>query len=110
MNLDQKDFLSLGPGAWPARLTVQQAAWILGLEPHHFAPLVRAKLLTPLGKPEASAPKYYSLPVVLRLRTDPHWLERVSVTLTGHWRTKNYARRSPSLRQLTNKNTAKDLP
>lgn len=92
MNIDQKDFLSLGPSAWPARLTVQQAAWILGLEPHQFAPLVKARLLSPLGNPESSAPKFYSLAVILRLREDTRWLERVSTTLSDHWRKKNAAR------------------
>lgn len=111
VNLDQKDFLGLGPDAWPARLTGQQAAWILGLEPHHLAPLVRAGLLSPLGRPEPSAPKYFSLPVVLRLRTDSRWLERVSATLTRHWRTKNDARRKTSFGKPSPTNsTTKDLP
>jgi len=110
MNINQKDFLSLGPSAWPARLTVQQTAWILGLEPHQFAPLVKAGLLSPLGKPESTAPKFYALGVVLRLRDDTRWLERASVALTAHWQKKNAARPKPPFRDLFSENhEAKDI-
>lgn len=93
MNAHQKDFLALGPERWPARLSVQQVAWVLGLESHHIAPLVAARLLVPLGKPAPSAPKFFATADVLLRRSDPRWLGKATDTLTQFWKVKNSRRR-----------------
>lgn len=94
MNAEQRDFLALGPERWPARLSVQQAAWILGLEPHHFGPLASARLVTPLGKAAQSAPKYFPTVEILKLRSDSRWLNKASETLSRHWSLKNSRRKT----------------
>src|SRR5437867_2243600 len=73
MREDQQRFLSL-LGQLPARLTVEQAAWILNCQPHDIPVLVAARLLKPLGNPPANGMKYFACAVVLESTKDPAWL------------------------------------
>ena len=50
MSEDQHQFLSL-LGHLPARLTVEQAAWVLNCQPHDLPVLIAARLVKPLGNP-----------------------------------------------------------
>lgn len=48
----QYQFLSLLQ--LPARLTVEQTAWMLNCQPHDVPVLVAARLIKPLGNPPAN--------------------------------------------------------
>lgn len=88
MRDDQHRFLSL-LGQIPARLTVEQAAWVLNCQPHDVPILVAARLLKPLGNPPPNGIKFFATADVLELSKDRSWLVKVTNTVNQHWRTKN---------------------
>jgi len=49
----------------PARINVEQTAFLLGFAEHDIPILVRKKLLKPLGDPASNAPKYFATSEVL---------------------------------------------
>ena len=61
MSEDQHQFLSL-PGQLPARLTVEQAAWVLNCQPHDVPVLIAARFVKPLGNPPPNGIKFLQLP------------------------------------------------
>jgi hypothetical protein len=69
MSDDQHQFLSL-LGQLPARLTVEQAAWVLNCQPHDVPILVAARLLKPLGNPPPNGIKYFAVLEVLESTKD----------------------------------------
>ena len=73
----------------PARLTVEEAAWLLGFSPHEIPILVAKGLLKPLGRPPANGPKYFATTTVAELRKNAKWLTRASDVIVEHWRFKN---------------------
>ena len=91
MRDDQHRFLML-LGQLPARLTAEQAAWVLNCQPHDIPALVAARLLKPLGNPPANGIKFFAT-VDYWKHKDRNWLVRVSATIYQHWQKKN-ARRS----------------
>jgi hypothetical protein len=93
MNDEQRQFLSLLDGP-PARLTVEQTAWLLNCQPYDIATLVSAGLLKPLGKPSANGTKHFATPEILELSRDRNWLSRVTLTLQQFWRERNARRTS----------------
>jgi hypothetical protein len=88
MRDDQHKFLML-LGQLPARLTAEQAAWVLNCQPHDMPVLVAAKLLKPLGNPAANSIKYFATAELLESIKDRNWLVRVSATIYQHWHRKN---------------------
>ncbi|MCX6896214.1 MAG: hypothetical protein NTZ16_12095 [Verrucomicrobia bacterium] len=92
MKEDQHKFLTL-LGQLPARLTAEQAAWVLNCQPHDVPALVAAKLLKPLGNPPANGIKYFATAEVLESIKDGAWLVRVSRTIYQHWQKKNASQR-----------------
>jgi hypothetical protein len=90
MILEKKEFLSLAN--LPARLTIKEAAWLLGFNENDIPILVAAKLLRPLGHPASSGSKYFSTAELLRLREDVSWLSRASDAIVGHWKKRNAGR------------------
>lgn len=76
-------------GQLPARLTAEQAAWVLNCQVHDIPALVAAKLLKPLGNPAANSIKYFATMDVLENVKDRHWLVRMSATIYQHWQKKN---------------------
>ena len=88
MRDDQHQFLML-LGQLPARLTAEQAAWVLNCQVHDVPALVAAKLLKPLGNPPANGIKYFATADLLEQIKDRHWLVRVSTTICQHWQKKN---------------------
>ena len=88
MRDDQHQFLML-LGQLPARLTAEQAAWVLNCQVHDVPALVAAKLLKPLGNPPANGIKYFATADVLEASKDRHWLVRMSATIYQHWHAKN---------------------
>lgn len=91
-------------GCPPARLTVEQTAWVLNCQDYDIPTLVRAKLLKPLGNPPLNAVKYFATEAIVRLARDPVWLARATNALYQYWQGKNRRRQPPSLRKLPKSN------
>ena len=88
MKEEQHQFLSL-VGQAPARLTVEQAAWVLNCQPHDVPILVASRLLKPLGNPPPNGIKFFATAEVLELVGDRSWLAKMTNTINQHWRKKN---------------------
>ncbi len=88
MRDEQHQFLTL-LGQLPARLTAEQAAWVLNCQPHDIPALVAAKLIKPLGNPPANGIKFFATADLLEAVKDRNWLVRVSGTIYHHWHAKN---------------------
>jgi hypothetical protein len=78
----------------PGRLNTTEVAVLLGFQEHDIAPLVAAKLLTPLGKPAPNAPKYFAAVDVVSAAQDRSWLSQATRTLSRHWSEKNSRKKS----------------
>lgn len=96
MKDEQQRFLNL-LGQLPARLTAEQAAWVINCQSHDIPALVAAKLIKPLGNPPANGIKFFATADLLESAKDRNWLVRVSATIYQHWHKKN-ARKHLSLR------------
>jgi len=94
MREDQQRFLML-LGQPPARLTAEQAAWILNCQQHDVPVLVTSRLLKPLGNPPPNGIKFFATSEVLELAKDQKWLVKVTTAINGHWQKQN-AKRSSS--------------
>jgi hypothetical protein len=92
MSDDQHRFLVI-LGQLPARLTAQQAGWVLNCQPHDVAILVVARLLRPLGSPVHNSVKYFATVEILELCKDRAWLARLTNAIGQHWRDKNLHKR-----------------
>ena len=88
MKDDQLRFLSL-LGQLPARLTAEQAGWVLNCQPHDIPALVNARLLKPLGSPAQNGTKFFSTADILETLKDRAWLIRVTNTINQHWQRQN---------------------
>ena len=93
MREDQHQFLAL-VGQPPARLSVEQAAWMLGCQIHDMPILISSKLLKPLGNPAPNAIKFFATADILELLKDRSWLAKMTNTIGQHWQKKN-ARKTP---------------
>jgi hypothetical protein len=92
MREDQHQFLRL-LGRLPARLTAEQAAWVLNRQSHDVPILVAARLLKPLGNPPPSSVKYFATADVLELMADRTWLGKITSALNQHWQKRNAAKK-----------------
>jgi len=101
MKDDQQRFLML-LGQLPARLTAEQAAWVLNCQPHDISALVAAKLLKPLGNPPANGIKFFATADLLENMKDRNWLVRVSTAIYQHWHNKNARKKDRSQNASTN--------
>jgi hypothetical protein len=102
MNDEQRQFLSLLRQP-PARLTVEQTAWVLNCQPGDIAVLVAARLLKPLGNPLPNGTKYFGGTELLQLAGDRVWLARVTTALQQYWLAKNRRRNGHATRAATSK-------
>ena len=93
MREDQHKFLMLH-GQSPARLTVEQVAFILNCQMHDVPVLVAARLLKPLGTPPPNAVKYFASTEIAELARDRAWLSRVTQALNLHWRNQNLRKKN----------------
>jgi hypothetical protein len=62
---------------------------LLGVQDHDVSVLTGAKLLVPLGKPAANAPKYFAAVEVVERASNPEWLSIATKVIAKHWRRKN---------------------
>ena len=92
MRDDQHRFLML-LGQLPARLTPEQAAWVLNCQPHDMLALMSARLLKPLANPAAKSIKYFAPVDLLERLKDRNRLARVTATVNQHWHAKNVRNR-----------------
>ena len=92
MNEEHHQFVRL-LGQPPARLTAQQAAWVLNCQPHDVPVLVAAKLLKPLGNPQPNSVKFFATLELREQAKDRAWLAKVTNVLNQHWQRKNAAKR-----------------
>jgi len=94
MRDDQHRFLML-LGQLPARLTAEQAAWVLNCQPHDLPALIAARLIKPLGNPPANGIKYFATVDLLEQIKDRQWLVKMSATIYQHWHQKNTRGKAP---------------
>lgn len=109
MRDDQHRFLSL-LGQLPARLTAEQAAWVLNCQPHDVPVLVTARLLKPLGSPSPNSVKYFATLEVLELAKDRTWLAKVTNAVSQHWKEKNLQKNGHSPVMVGNGNSPQNGP
>jgi hypothetical protein len=101
MREDQHRFLML-LGQLPARLTAEEAAWVLNCQPHDVPVLVAGRLLKPLGNPQANSIKFFATADILEQVKDRNWLVRVSSTICQHWHKQNARKKIHSLEATGN--------
>ena len=101
MKDEQQRFLML-LGQLPARLTAEQAAWVLNCQQHDVPVLVAARLLKPLGNPAPNSIKFFATSDVLELTRDRNWLMRMTNAVNQHWHHKNARQKNRSLPGTTN--------
>ena len=73
----------------PGRLNTAETAVLLGFQEHDITALIAGKLLTPLGKPAANAPKYFASVDVMKAAEDRDWLSQATRMLSRYWSEKN---------------------
>jgi hypothetical protein len=93
MKEEQNQFLRL-LGQIPARLTAEQAAWVLNCQPHDVPILVAARLLKPLGNPPPNSVKFFAMLELLEQIKDRTWLAKVTNALNQYWQVRNAARKT----------------
>ena len=96
MKDDQLRFLSI-LGQLPARLTAEQAGWVLNCQPHDIPALVHARLLKPLGNPSANGTKYFATADLLETAKDRSWLVKMTTAINSHWQKQNARKKSIGL-------------
>ena len=86
MNRDRRQFLS----QWhhPARLTAQQAGWLLGFEAHEMRILVAGGKIKPAGKGSSNRSLFAWVDVEGRVR-DENWINEATLVIQQYWRQKN---------------------
>jgi len=92
MKDDQQRFLSL-LNQLPARLTAEQAGWVLNCQPHDIPALIHARLLKPLGNPSQNSIKFFATADLLEIAKDRAWLVRMTVAINTHWQKQNARKR-----------------
>lgn len=96
MKEDERQFMTLLSRA-PARLTVEQVAWVLNCQPHDIPTLVAARLLKPLGDPPPNGTKYFATKEILEFADDRAWLNRATHAIQEFWFVKNRRRTNNAL-------------
>ena len=83
----RQDFLNLR--LHPARLSPEEAGWLLGFSADEIAVLGVKGLLKTLGKPGPLARKWYARKVVMSAAENVIWMSKATETVAAHWRAKN---------------------
>ena len=93
MKDEQHRFLALA-GQLPARLTSEQAGWVLNCQPHDIPALIHARLLKPLGNPAQNGGKFFCTTDVLELTKARSWLVKITTAIHTHWQKQNSCKKS----------------
>ncbi len=80
-NKTERRFLFLNAQRFPARLTGEEIAVLLGFQEHDIPELVKSKLLKPIGNPIRNAVKYFAAVEIEALAGDKEWLHRTTKAL-----------------------------
>ena len=96
MRDDQHRFLLL-LGQLPARLTAEQAAWVLNCQSHDIPALVSSRLLKPLGNPPPNGIKFFATEDLLELIKGRAWLIKMTIAINQHWQKQNAGKKIRSL-------------
>ena len=105
MREEQHQFLRL-LNQLPARLTAEQAAWVLNCQPHDMPVLVAARLLKPLGNPSPYNVKFFAASELLEQVRDRAWLAKVTNALNQHWQKRNAAKKNWLTRESPKEHSA----
>ena len=92
MQQDKEHFLNLKSHS--ARVTAEEAGWILGFSSHEIPILVAEGLLKPLGHPARNGMKYFATAELEDLRRDRKWLAKASDAIVNYWQNKNSRKNS----------------
>lgn len=87
--MKREEFLSLRH--WPALLSVNEVAWLLGIEPFYVPVLIAANLLKPAGRPVQNGRKFFARARLLELAADENWLNKVAMAMVNFNRNRNCA-------------------
>lgn len=87
MKPERTEFLNLAEK--PFRLTMEQAAWLLGFGQNDIGTLMAKGLLKPLGHPAQNGQKFFLEATLQELRRDEKWFGKASDAVCEHWRHKN---------------------
>jgi hypothetical protein len=101
MREEQHQFMRL-LGQLPARLTAEQAAWVLNCQPHDVPILVAVRLLKPLGNSPPHSVKFFAASELLEQVQDRTWLAKVTNALNQHWQKKNASKKNCATNNLQN--------
>jgi hypothetical protein len=101
MKEEQHQFLRL-LGQLPARLTAEQAAWVLNCQPHDVPVLVAGRLLKPLGNPAPNGIKFFATSELLELVKDRAWLVKMTNAVNQHWQRNNASKKGRLTDNLQN--------
>ena len=87
-----------------ARLTMQQAAWLLGFNEPDIPILMAKGILRPLGHPAHNGQKFFLTATLEDLRRDEKWFSKASDAVVEYWRYKNSRKglRSPDHQRDSN--------
>ena len=102
MRDDQHRFLLL-LGQLPARLTAEQAAWVINCQLHDVPILVAARLLKPLGNPPPNGIKFFAASELVELIKDRVWLVKVTNAISQHWQRNNASKKQHQPNGLQNR-------
>jgi hypothetical protein len=92
MKEETQQFLRL-LGQLPARLTAEQAAWVINCQPHDVPILVAARLLKQLGNPKPNSVKCFAASELQEQVKDRAWLAKITNALNQHWQKRNAAKK-----------------
>ena len=81
-------------GQLPARLTAEQAAWVLNCQAHDVPILVASRLLKPLGNPPPNGIKFFATADLVELIKDRSWLVKLTNAVNQHWHRQNARKKS----------------
>jgi hypothetical protein len=94
MKQEKEHFLNLAN--FPARVSAEQAGWILGFSDKEIPILVAEGILKPLGRPARNGPKYFATAELEELRRDRKWLVKASDAIVGYWVNRNSRKNNTS--------------
>jgi hypothetical protein len=92
---DEHQFMRL-LGHLPARLTAEQAAWVINCQASDVPILVAVRLLKPLGNPQPHSVKYFAALELLEQAKNRTWLAKVTNALNQHWQKRNANKKNGS--------------
>jgi hypothetical protein len=87
MKSEMQEFLNTA--SKPGRLTMEQAAWVLGFGEQEIPILIARGLLKPLGHPAHNGQKFFLAATLEDLRRDEKWFNKASDAVLEYWRNRN---------------------